>query len=765
MSIAYIEEFQEEDKSKMTAVVAEASETALHQAISPNVSVQESSKVCKDFGETLGVSTEDLRNIRVAVKKIGGHEETEDVQEWEKSLAEDNSLWRLIRRNSYPKPIWKILSRHEHQFKDHIKLGEAMKVEWNKNCSSKREANVSEGSSSQNVPETGKEQQPTQTRKSEEEEQIRLLRQQVQLWIEGYIILDVQNVELSISTLADLRSLYNQIDKHWLREVLYLRDVQKILTSAVSHIGKLGHRERKRRLVSLLKRILHPAEKIQESHFPKIRQIILFTEDSTTILSMNQYRFPDMRQLPNVWKDFKTGRNLTDREDDVPVEDMQRVLESAMKSLAKNRKSYEFLLVVATLRLFDFSLANFRFEYQLLKRDLDAICQLFETHLRNLDSIENLRRKQTYILRLSLYNRRRGEATAQYLIKEMPTGICEELKDVIDPKGSVNFEALEHKVSEMLPHFQFDAKSFMQSFQSQLSFLQRRNEVDARMRQSSGDADEERSTDVMRKLLKDLGMTKYYPEKLTFEEITTLTSDVHDDVNKKPTSLPELPWYFIKHVIGLDSDTREECHVMGTSQNSGHDGNDSSSDEDDDNTLGIHPLDLIYIVFLCSDDFLRQELADKMVRCQYAIPFMFPRSASKMTILHWALKSITRGFYYRGEDTTKTLVDMEAPLVTFMNLGEETSWKSRLLNKMLSSQQETFWNQELRGGNRKQCISHGMVEVAWYLPGRHGDNKFQQPVTFLNMRNNLEQYGTICNRLLSTRPHCLVYLLMMLMTA
>ena len=280
--------------------------------------------------------------------------------------------------------------------------------------------------------------------------------------------------------------------------------------------------------------------------------------------------------------------------------------------------------------------------------------------------------------------------------------------------------------------------------------MQRGNEVGVRTSDSSGDADEEQMTDVLRKLLKDLEMTKYYPEKLTFEEITTLTSDVHDDVNKKPTSLPELPWYFIKHVIGLDSDTREECHVMGTSQNSGHDGNDSSSDDDDDNTLGVHPLDLIYIVFRCADDFLRQELADKMVRCQYAIPFLLPCSTSKMTILHWALKSITRGFYHRGEDTTKTLVDIEAPLVTFMNLGEETSWKSRLLNKMLSSQQETFWNQELRGGNRKQCISHGMVEVAWYLPGRHGDNKFQQPVTFLNVRNNPEQSGTICNRLLTS---------------
>ena len=332
----------------------------------------------------------------------------------------------------------------------------------------------------------------------------------------------------------------------------------------------------------------------------------------------------------------------------------------------------------------------------------------------------------------------------------MPLGICEELKDVFDSRGSIDFATLDGKVSEMLPHFQFDIKSFMHSFQSQLSFLQRGSQIDARAKDSPGNADGEHLTDALRKLLKDLEMTKYYPEKLTFEEITTLTSDVHDDVNKKPTSLAELPWYFIKHVIGLDSDTREECHVMENPQNSSHDENDSSSDEDDDNILGIHPLDLIYIIFICADDFLRQELADKMVRCQYAIPFMFPSSTSKMMILHWALRSISRSFYHQGQDVTKTLVDVEAPLVTFMNMGKETSWKSRLLNKMLSPQQETFWHHELRGGNQKQFISHGMVEVAWYLPGRQGDNKFQQPLTFLNVRNNLDGFETVCNRLLNS---------------
>ena len=80
-------------------------------------------------------------------------------------------------------------------------------------------------------------------------------------------------------------------------------------------------------------------------------------------------------------------------------------------------------------------------------------------------------------------------------------------------------------------------------------------------------------------------------------------------------------------------------------------------------------------------------------------------------------------------------MDMEAPLVTCFSVVEEPSWKSRLLNKMLSPQQETFWHQGLKGGHCKQKISQGIVEVAWYLPGGRGGETFSHPVAFANIRD------------------------------
>ena len=172
--------------------------------------------------------------------------------------------------------------------------------------------------------------------------------------------------------------------------------------------------------------------------------------------------------------------------------------------------------------------------------------------------------------------------------------------------------------------------------------------------------------------------------------------------------------------------------------------NDSGCSESDDemnegDIHGVHTLDLVYVIFLCADDFLRQELVDKMLRCQYAVPFILPppkQEQSVFLLLHWGLQSATRSFYDDGKIFKRALVDVEAPFVTSSSIGEEPSWKSKLLNKMLSPQQETFWHQGLKGGDCKQKISQGMVEVAWYLPGGRGGDTFCHPVAFANIRQN-----------------------------
>ena len=231
----------------------------------------------------------------------------------------------------------------------------------------------------------------------------------------------------------------------------------------------------------------------------------------------------------------------------------------------------------------------------------------------------------------------------------------------------------------------------------------------------------------------------------------TLTSHIYQDEKAKPASLKELPWYFMRHIIGLNSNIRENSFIEaknGDSKKDDDSDDDSDKDEgvgsDDDNSdddeefkevqvgsdnNAIHPLDLIYTIFQCADDFLRQELADKMAKCQYAVPFILPpaqiKDEDKNLMLHWTLRSMTRSFCRNNVVENSTMVEVETSLVSCLSFGDETSWKSKLLNKMLSPQQQTFWHQGLKGwrlSNNRFLM--GMVELAWYLPGGRGDDIF-----------------------------------------
>ena len=103
----------------------------------------------------------------------------------------------------------------------------------------------------------------------------------------------------------------------------------------------------------------------------------------------------------------------------------------------------------------------------------------------------------------------------------------------------------------------------------------------------------------------------------------------------------------------MDSDTRENSQLKTDFTADDNEGGESATDTDtetdtdsnsnDDGDSSyyeallysadnkMHPLDLIYVIFLCADDFLRQELADKMAKCQYAIPFILPPAGHSMS--------------------------------------------------------------------------------------------------------------------------------------
>ena len=601
--------------------------------------------------------------------------------------------------------------------------------------------------------------------KCEEEKQMYSFREDIQQWIKEYSCSNLEQIAEEIRRLEKIRLKYDNIEEHWAKEVLYLRKVQSALMQTAEFImeddRQIQHlrdetsdeREQIRKMIaSLLRCVLNVEGRLQEDRFPNLRLITETIEEIEGNREVEAFQIQTTEQLLEVWKGYKTDSNMNE---ETSLILMQLRLESTMKSMEQGpKKTFEYLLFIGLLQTFGFDTSMFKFGYQLSKHDMDNIFQRFEAHLNEFKTLHTEIEMQAYLFKLAMHNLKNKEKSVLHMAKSLAERLDKNLRQFC-LEDNINLAKLHQKVETILPdNFQLDMESIAYSFQSHFQFLTKSQNEYVEQQQDDCSSNIKAAKSLLlleERIIEAMGMRKYYPQKLSLEEVITLSSTIPDDVYKKPTTLLELPWYFIKHIIGLDSDTRESCNVLGSE--------DDSSDSDEEEKLKIkkkgetieclHPLDLQKIVMLCADDFLRQELIDKMVRCQYAVPFILPvthNSTSKKLILLWSMKSLVRTYYHGDQDVTKQLVDLETPLMTFMNVGMETSWKSKLLNKMLSQQQETFWHQALEGGSIAPKLSEGMIEVAWWLPGRLGDNKFSCPVTFANVRGDASNSeGTCCN--------------------
>ena len=599
----------------------------------------------------------------------------------------------------------------------------------------------------------------------EEEKQVILLRNDIELWIKECRHQNWEELEQNVERLGDIQTRHKRIDHLWQREVLYLQEVQTAVIHAAEMMTNINHiqnlvdetspvkskyERRSQQVLSLLRHILHPIDRIQENKFPNLR---LVKQTIEKINKKDQTEPFDIQELSSEWRRYKRLMNLEKESPNFPVEHAQLKLEFTINCQEQSPvKSYQYLIFIGVLQIHGFNMSMFKFGYQLTKYNMNSIFDLYESHLSNFLELKDDKEKQAYVFKVTMYNAENKEAAVQYMFRSIGKQLHHWFQGINGPDDSVNMPTLKTKLQTLLPEdLHSDAESLTCAFGNLLQCLQSFKKEQVKQQQDyilTVNSLEELSPWELT-IMEALDMKKYYPGKLTKDKVITLTSDVYDDVNKKPTNLTELPWYFIRHVIKLDSDIREKCYVASTDDNDSNSDTDSNA-ADQSITNSIHPLDLEKVIMMCADDFLRQELMDKMIRCQYAVPFIVPtfhNFNSENLILLWALESVMCTFYYGDQYATKTLVDVNVPLVTFMNLGEEMSWKSRLLKKMLSSQQEMYWHPEMEGGSKMQTISEGLVEVAWFLPGREGDNTFPLPVTFLNVRGNAAHVDVVCDQL------------------
>ena len=77
-------------------------------------------------------SEDDLKQVNVTVRRLGGPDDVDDNNEWREKLIQHSSLWRVISRSSTPKPIWELLDKYQDIFHNHFLLAHAMEEAWHR---------------------------------------------------------------------------------------------------------------------------------------------------------------------------------------------------------------------------------------------------------------------------------------------------------------------------------------------------------------------------------------------------------------------------------------------------------------------------------------------------------------------------------------------------------------------------------------------------------------------------------------------------------
>uniref|UniRef100_H2ZXS5 VLIG-type G domain-containing protein n=1 Tax=Latimeria chalumnae TaxID=7897 RepID=H2ZXS5_LATCH len=252
------------------------------------------------------------------------------------------------------------------------------------------------------------------------------------------------------------------------------------------------------------------------------------------------------------------------------------------------------------------------------------------------------------------------------------------------------------------------------------------------------------------KMISSLGMEDYVSKKLTLSSVLEVGVETITDANIQ--TLRNLPWNFLKKLMVLNNTARNTHCTTSMSGDEETQVNlinftDIFADIENDSNQYINPLDVVTTLFLSSDCLLQQQIMLKMSMCQFALPLLLPDYRNDNCILlQWALREIVKKWRPQSLESCKgfkeeNLAVTSMPTISFVRLGNCMLSKSKLLNDVLSLQQQNnfFIHHNMQCGNVPRTISDGLVEICWYLPcGKKNLDAFPEALAITNLRGDAQ---------------------------
>ena len=280
-------------------------------------------------------------------------------------------------------------------------------------------------------------------------------------------------------------------------------------------------------------------------------------------------------------------------------------------------------------------------------------------------------------------------------------------------------------------------------------------------------------------LLNKLGLSDCCSKKLQLQDALCIRPQILElSLKQTPITNPKLLPYLVLHkLVSYDSDCRSDLLSEAKSKTASSHSHDSASEEygdpddefmftEEDRCKGIHPLDSLLAVLISADDFLRQDLFSRLVKCQLAVPFILPDPFTKKLVIPlWALRTIINDWGSSGNQQMKqthSMVSYPMPIISVIRFGcpqKNSSSKSKILNAIISSDNwDRYFHRNCPGGHYKSVLVDGLVDMCWYLPAGKSADLFPDAITFLNLHGDARDHPYQSEFISQISSICLVML-------
>ncbi|XP_029452117.1 interferon-induced very large GTPase 1-like [Rhinatrema bivittatum] len=715
------------------------------------------------------------KQIQLCVTKTGGPAEADSLTQWKSGLVTSNKTWSVIDRGFQLVPVWDlILSNHREDFKDAHQFSTAL-IDAYKAITNENVDGMLFG------------------------EQLISAVDDAKSFLQDIANWKAISAKEHLKKLIDFKQKLNEKTGNysiWISICLSDKVLQDFLSNiAEKYISNPGNDSLyiKSQMRCLIEPHIYSVE-----NFPKSSFIMQWIYDSKIQQNKN-VSISEFNQFIEVLQKAKNDIQEIIFKCNISAEAMHEVkvkstihvslsLYSLLKTLRDTNQIDMELLLLSLARSSGYCLESNVFRYLLGLPEIDFLLSKMKATYEEYTSLrkQNVYRAEAFLLLTGLVVEaedkevppEQKQERLHFMTKHLEGHLSSEVTTVLKKyDNSAEWKALEKdlnvlifenyrtEMSEMeTQHLLKELDSVCQIFQQNVSRSKSKNEL------SNSKVNETFENQHFLNLIKRLDLHKYYPKRMRTDDFHII--DQSSLCEHQPSIESELPFYFLQKLLMLDHRARylmckDENNVEQDLDNSLILENlDESSDIVDEfftdvsegthepevtRQTPIHPMDVQMAVFLCADNFMRQNLAIKLSFCQFALPLLIPRPCtSQIEFPLWSFRQVKKQWISTTKNKEgpmikkckeKSISEAHTHIVSFIRFGDSLSSKSQIVNSLLSKQKHNiFFHRHCRGSSKECHLMKGVVEIAWYCPGGKDGDNFDDCIAFTNLHGDAREH-------------------------